>query len=237
MSIEQYAFIKKSLVPSWNDWQKAINKLGLPIEIDPELKPNEDSGFLPCKLKNVKTGFEIDYGNSDKLLKLYPKIKNRVAPRDWCITLRWGSDMRECACALAASTALMADFDAVIYYPDGDLVFSLEELKTQMNETLKIVGNPETYDPSQVLTPEIRSRLEELKREIAPRRKSKPFLKILMMLLIIFSFSLIANLATVLITGSSVYWNSHHWPLVLSLFFSAITVLLVKRNQGKKSGF
>lgn len=44
-----------------------------------------------------------------------------------------------------------------------------------------------------------------------------------------FGFSLIANLVTNSVTGSDVYWDSHKWPLSVSLFVSAVACWFVGR--------
>jgi hypothetical protein len=38
----------------------------------------------------------------------------------------------------------------------------------------------------------------------------------------VFGFSLIANLITNSMTGSSAYWDAHKWPFAASLFVSAV---------------
>jgi len=42
---------------------------------------------------------------------------------------------------------------------------------------------------------------------------------------IVFGFSLIANLITNSLTGSRAYWDAHKWPMAISLFASAAACL------------
>ncbi|HBA86266.1 MAG TPA: hypothetical protein DCZ95_19460 [Verrucomicrobia bacterium] len=139
MSLIQHAFIQKSRVPSREQWQQAIDKLGHEFELDPDLKPNEDSGFLPCKLKGYPSGFEIYYEPANEYLKLYPDLSTRNGNRDWCITFRWGGDLAECACVLIASAALIDSFDAIIYYPGDNMFYDkaaiLSEIEACMTES------------------------------------------------------------------------------------------------------
>lgn len=51
MANEQLAFIKKTRVSDRRTWQAAIDACGFDFQLDPDLKPFEDSGFLPCKLR------------------------------------------------------------------------------------------------------------------------------------------------------------------------------------------
>ena len=63
MSNTQYAFLDKDKVPTQQQWQQAIDDLGLDfkIQIDPELAPFEDEGFSPCIWGETDddVGFEI----------------------------------------------------------------------------------------------------------------------------------------------------------------------------------
>ena len=56
------------------------------------------------------------------------RLAKVVGNRDWCISFRWGGDMNECACVLAASAGLVRLCDAVAYYPDDDLTYDLNHL-------------------------------------------------------------------------------------------------------------
>ena len=44
-----------------------------------------------------------------------------------------------------------------------------------------------------------------------------------------FGISLIANLISNSVTGSGAYWDTHKWPLAVSLFVSAVTCWFVGR--------
>jgi len=137
MSLQQHAFMRKVRVPTRDQWQAAIDALGHDFELDPELKPNEDSGFLPCKLKGSASGFEIYYEPADEYLQAYPDLPSRIGARDWCITYRWGGDMSECASVLIASAALIDSSDAVIYYPDDDLLYDKQGLISEIEACMK----------------------------------------------------------------------------------------------------
>jgi len=61
-------------------------------------------------------------------LQLRDELRKIVGNRDWCISFRWGGDLNECACVLAASAGLVRVCDAVAYYPDDDLNYELNRL-------------------------------------------------------------------------------------------------------------
>ncbi len=136
MANEQYAFIEKSSVPSRQEWQKAIDDTGFDFQLDPELKPFEDSGFLPCKLNGSDSGFEIYYDGSESTLSQFRKIKGN---KDYCIAFRWGSDMAECASALIAAYALAKYFGAIVSY-EGDEPLSLEGLLEETKSVLEYLN-------------------------------------------------------------------------------------------------
>lgn len=53
---------------------------------------------------------------------------------------------------------------------------------------------------------------------------------------IVFGFSLAANLLTNSITGGETYWDSHKWPFAISLFFSALACYLAGRAFSRRKG-
>jgi hypothetical protein len=48
-----------------------------------------------------------------------------------------------------------------------------------------------------------------------------------LVVVITFGFSLTAQLICNSVTGSQIYWNTHKWPLAISLFVSALTCWLL----------
>jgi hypothetical protein len=116
MSNEQYAFIEKAMVPSLESWQRAINETGIDLALYDKLKPFEDSGFSPCKLFGKESGFEITYAPAQEVLDGTGISQSVSGGKNYCISFRWGGDMRECACVMAACYALANRFGARISY-------------------------------------------------------------------------------------------------------------------------
>lgn len=138
MANEQYAFLEKRRVPTREAWQTAIDECGFDFQLDPDLKPFEDSGFLPCKLMGSEAGVEIYYDGSDELLNQFSDI---AQGRDFCISFRWGGCMIECASAMVASYALAKSFDAIVAYegeePYQGLEAFLKDTKTCIEDAKK----------------------------------------------------------------------------------------------------
>jgi hypothetical protein len=128
MSLEMHVFLNKGKIPDRSSWQATVGSLGLPFELDPALDPIHDSGFSPSKIKGLNSGFEIYSEPAQGLLETQSELAGNVGDRDWCISFRWGGDMNECACVLAATAALVQLCDAVAYYPDDNLICDLNGL-------------------------------------------------------------------------------------------------------------
>lgn len=103
MSLEMHLFLEKRRVPDRASWQAAVDSLALPLRLSPDLDPIHDTGFSPSEIKGLKSGFEIYSKPADTHLQDQGELAKVVGNRDWCISFRWGGDMNECACVLAAS--------------------------------------------------------------------------------------------------------------------------------------
>lgn len=134
MANEQFAFLKKSEVPSRAAWQAAIEACGFDFQLDPELKPFEDSGFLPCKLMGSDAGFEISY---EDLAALPRELRDLAQGRDYCISFRWGGSMAEGASAMIASYALAKSFDAIVSYEGEPPAETLDALLAETNDFIE----------------------------------------------------------------------------------------------------
>jgi hypothetical protein len=135
MANEQYAFLPKSRVPDRSSWQSAIDAAGFNFQLDLELQPFADSGFVPCKLHGRDSGFEIYYDESAAVFRSLPGV---TSEHDYCISFRWGGDMSECACVLIASYILAKDFGATISYagepPYGSLQALLADVQAAVED-------------------------------------------------------------------------------------------------------
>jgi hypothetical protein len=132
MANEQYAFLQKTAVPTRDQWQEAIDSCGFDFQLHPELKPFENSGFLPCKLSGADAGFEIYYDCTAELPNEFAEI---ARGRDCCIGFRWGGSMAEGASVMIASYALAKCFGAVVSY-EGE---EPQDLEAFLSETQAII--------------------------------------------------------------------------------------------------
>ena len=135
MANEQYAFLSKDRVPSRAAWQAVIYESGFDFQLDPELKPFEDSGFLPCRFMGREGGFEIYYFPAADVADDFGDI---AQGRDFCILFRWGGSMVECASVMIASYALAKGFDAVVSYEGEEPAESLEAFLKETQECIEL---------------------------------------------------------------------------------------------------
>jgi hypothetical protein len=136
MSLEMQVYLEKGRVPDRASWQAAIDSLGLPLRLSPALDPFHDTGFSPSEIRGHRSGFEIYSEPAHDHLQHQSELKKVVGDRDWCISFRWGGDMNECACVMAASAGLVKLCDAVAHYPDDNLVYDLNRLLEDMRACL-----------------------------------------------------------------------------------------------------
>ena len=146
MSLLQTAFIAKGSVPDRAKLEEAVRALGFDLSIDEFYEPFNCSGFLPCVLKGRNSGFEIYFDSPTEAIENFPHLKEEVGTRDCAITFRWGGDIAECACVLIVSAALAKNFDALVHYHGGDLVYTPDQLIEQANQAL--AGSEESKSSS-----------------------------------------------------------------------------------------
>lgn len=107
MSNALYCLLKTDRIPTRDQWQTAIDKLSLKLQLQLGLEDlAAHEGYLPCKWKENEheVGFEYD---------TEPETGGRTT-----IALRWGGCMNDSAAASIAAYALMKDFGAEVAYED-----------------------------------------------------------------------------------------------------------------------
>lgn len=136
MSLELHALLPGSAIPARAAWQAAIEELGLSVELDAELVPAASAGFSACKLRGVDSGFELYVDDAAGLLSTYPSLGAASPNASIALTFRWGADLASCACVSAAAAGLLHRWKAVVYYPDDDMFYDLDSLKSDFQACL-----------------------------------------------------------------------------------------------------
>ncbi len=57
MSVELRVFVRDEALPTWQEWQRALDEAGSGLRMD-EFSPSEHTGFVPGKLDGHECGFE-----------------------------------------------------------------------------------------------------------------------------------------------------------------------------------
>jgi hypothetical protein len=140
MSTEMHVVVGER-VPERGEWQAAIDRLGIPLQLDPGLSLTQAAGISPCKLRGADSRLELSDAPAAELLASFPTLA-KAAPRPVAkaITFRWGDDARECAAALGAAAALLAGFPGVAYCPVHDVVYDSDGLRTEFASVLAESG-------------------------------------------------------------------------------------------------
>ena len=128
MSLEQTAYVARRSVPARDALQAAIDLLGFDCKLDSSFVPFQSSGFLPCVLNGQASGFEIGFEDAATIQLDFPQLVPTIGNRDVAISLRWGSDMAECASVLIVSAALAHRFAAVVHCHEDDILYSPKQL-------------------------------------------------------------------------------------------------------------
>jgi len=141
MSNTQFVFINQEDIPTGEQLQGTIDLLGYDLKLDPELSLKDDEGFSPCILNGESgVGFELFCQLTSNVVAGDKEFEKMAGGKDTCITMTWGSSMKDCTCVLIVSYALMKEYGAITTY-EGEELDTLESLHTDINEALKEVEN------------------------------------------------------------------------------------------------
>jgi hypothetical protein len=127
MSVELHVIFNDSLMPDVQQWQGAITSLGFDVQLDAIEDLRHHSGFLPATIRGQQSGFEFDVSPATEIIAAYRQLASRVAGRDSSANFRFGGDLSEMACAMAASAAFAKLTDGVWFDPqDAETQYSIE---------------------------------------------------------------------------------------------------------------
>ena len=118
------AYINQEKIPLRKALQTSLNALGYKLVVEDDYVPLASSGYLPCTLDGEDAGLTIRFMASEN-----------VPDKDTAISLQWGGDDREKLTVLMVATALVKDFDAIVYDDQGAQL-SLEALSAMISNML-----------------------------------------------------------------------------------------------------
>lgn len=130
MSMTQIAFLKKADLPTNQQIQDTIQKLGYDFKILSGLENQIDHCGLKCSINGNQTYFEtyVEVANDAISENEADWIKPDITSQDIAISFIWGADFAAGACIGLISIALIDLSNALIYYMDDQVKYSREML-------------------------------------------------------------------------------------------------------------
>jgi hypothetical protein len=100
---------------SVTEWQAMIDSEGYPLRLDTNEPIAALSGFLPARLRDIKTGFDCNPWRADRFLREMPGVDFGHAWKH-VLALRWnGNNLRERPAVWMAATAYARATDGVVF--------------------------------------------------------------------------------------------------------------------------
>ncbi len=138
MSVDLIVYVKRSAMPTTQRWAEAIREAGFPLELGSDFDLDTATGFRPCKLRGVLSGFEYYSGRLSE-----QDCQDLGAPSgcDFSAMLSTGSDLRECATSLIAASVLCQISNGMLYDPQAGDQHSATAVMTWAREQLASFEN------------------------------------------------------------------------------------------------
>jgi hypothetical protein len=127
MSQEFYVFLKRSDMPTPEQWQQAITKSGFELQLDHDFDPFVFTGFLPCKLSGNVTGFEYYFSAKGDIAGPETYLAASTTPFDSVVTFVWGGNLTEMAAVMMAAGSLADSCPSLMHDPQDDSSINNED--------------------------------------------------------------------------------------------------------------
>lgn len=76
---------------SLHEWQRSIDAIGFPLQLDPNIRVEGIGGFIPARLGETPTGFECYQDNANEIVQSLG-ISNFDRAWRFALGLRWKGD-------------------------------------------------------------------------------------------------------------------------------------------------
>ena len=121
--------------------QNSARQLGYDVEIPDAdtIEFDSFSGFLPCKLNEIETGFEIYFYADQSLTEIYetyPSIKSRMVNSSFVIQTVTFSDIQELKCACVILGSSVKEYGGFVFDPQDDSVMPADEVMSWVDHIL-----------------------------------------------------------------------------------------------------
>lgn len=146
MAMELFVLSDQQL-PSVTEWQVAIDGEGYPLRLDGNKPIEALRGFLPARLRDVKTGFECNPWPAEEFMRDMPGVNFGHAWR-YALAFRWGSNLSQVPAVWMAATAYAKATDGVVFDEEAGITRSaadarmvIDQIERQMPEMEALLRN------------------------------------------------------------------------------------------------
>ncbi|NVO14131.1 MAG: hypothetical protein HXX10_08855 [Rhodoplanes sp.] len=104
---------------SFDEWQRSIDAIGFPLQLDSNIGVEDIGGFIPARLGETPTGFECYQDNANEVVQSLG-LSNLGRAWRFALGLRWKGDLNELQAAWMAAAAYARATNGVIFdYEEG----------------------------------------------------------------------------------------------------------------------
>lgn len=132
MAMELFVLSDRQL-PSVREWQAAIDGEGYPLRLDGNKPMEALTGFLPARLRDIKTGFECKPWPADEFMREMPSVNFGHAWK-YVLAFRWGGNLSQVPAVWMAATAYAKASDGVVFDEEAGLTRSAADARTVVEQ-------------------------------------------------------------------------------------------------------
>ena len=124
MSVDTFAFLRDDRLPTIEQWQDALAREDVGIELENVGSLREHNGYLPAMHRGHQSGFEWYYGS---IADVYSgPTPTGLDDRQHAINCVTHSDMRELVCGMVSLAVLAQLADGLVYDEESNQFISGE---------------------------------------------------------------------------------------------------------------
>ncbi|HKS83987.1 MAG TPA: hypothetical protein VJR71_00770 [Pseudolabrys sp.] len=128
MSMEIHV-LSNTKLPAIEAWQQAIDTEAFNLKLDPDVKLEMASGFVPALLHDTESGFECFHDDVAELMETYAETALADSGEHWkhALSLRWGSQSHEGVSVFMAAAAYARATQGVVFEPEEGRILTVDE--------------------------------------------------------------------------------------------------------------
>jgi hypothetical protein len=132
MAMELFVLSDQQL-PSITEWQVAIDGEGYPLRLDGDKPIEALKGFLPARLRDIKTGFECNPSPADEFMSEMSGVNFDHAWKH-VLSFRWGGNLNQVPAVWMAATAYAKATGGVVFDEEAGVTRSAADARTVVEQ-------------------------------------------------------------------------------------------------------